>query len=108
MKATSFARQYSKHVRCRCRRRACQKRVTLRKRPEQYVKAPVCAACGGPLRVDPYRQSKRERRKVRCYCGARPWKHTKGSYCKAWAEKQAMYTTFEPVMADSEWAELAA
>ena len=66
-------------VRCRCARTSCRARVTLCKRPEEYVKPKRCGVCRGPLVVDAYRQSKREGRKYKCSCNGRLWKHRRGS-----------------------------
>lgn len=47
---------------CRCNKRSCQARRTLRKRPEQYVREPKChiPGCDGKMYVDEYRLRKGE------------------------------------------------
>lgn len=40
---------------CRCTRRACRARRTLRRHPSQYVRPPTCVQCGSALAVDAYR-----------------------------------------------------
>lgn len=90
---------YASRVRLRCRHRKCpfkgMYRRTVRKRPEEYTDAGrkrycTCPGCYRIMKVDNYRQSKRERRKMRCTCGARVWKHTKGPGCREYAAQQAV------------------
>ena len=105
-----MSNSYAWRVRLRCRNSKCPaqwSRRTARKRPEEYktekarIKNCACTTCGRIMTVDKYRQSKRERRKVRCNCGARTWKHTRGRYCREHAERikaaespQDSFTTF--------------
>lgn len=114
--------RYSLGVRCICKNYKCRKRITLRKAPELYMvrfrevkkgdEVQIIAfgkgycACGAPLRIDQYRQSKRERRTMRCFCGVRPWKHTKGPACRTFALTQTEIP-HEGTMTADDWAELA-
>lgn len=56
---------------CRCNKRKCQQRITLKKHPDDYVTYPTCH-CGGKLYVDYYRASKAfreiDRGGVSCRC----------------------------------------
>lgn len=52
--------------RCRCNRKACQRRKSLRKHPDEYVRRPRCACRKGYLRIDRYRNMGRENNVCRC------------------------------------------
>lgn len=66
--------------RCRCRRRACQVRVTLARHPDAYRRERRCRACGSGLRVDRYRTEGDEARRDTCRCDGLPFPHRRGSY----------------------------
>lgn len=70
---------------CRCRRKACQARQTIRWRPESYVRPPKCRRCGkGLLRVDGWRQAHERHSKTTCRpdrsgCQGYHFPHRRGS-----------------------------
>jgi hypothetical protein len=66
-----------RRYRCRCTR--CEHRRTFRDHPSQIVRPPKCSGCGSSSwRVDWYRTTRREHRKVICHCGGRPFPHRTG------------------------------
>lgn len=75
--------KYTSQFPCRCSRRACQQRVTLRRHPKDYLRAPKCKGCGGrEFRVDRYRK-KIEIKLVSCDCNGYGHPHKKGSkWCR--------------------------
>jgi len=112
--------RYNRLVRCICTRYKCRRRITLLKDPAEYVVKyrtladgtmiphgkGFCIRCGSKLRIDQHRQSKRERRNMRCGCGARIWRHTKGPACRVWAEQQALLEPI-PVFSTADYLEVA-
>ena len=71
---------------CRCNRRNCQQRITLRKHPDDYVNYPMCD-CGGKLYVDYYRAGKAFRESDRgspsCHCDGYEHPHnTNSTWCR--------------------------
>lgn len=71
---------------CRCRRRGCEARKTLRLHPDGYWGANKRHArchCGGELRVDWYRSSGVEAKNTACGCQGYPFFHRRGSlFCR--------------------------
>jgi hypothetical protein len=81
---TSLKRARLNAFMCRCRR--CEARVTLDRRPDQYLRPRACPSCGrctdlreDTFRIDWYRTSRKEsaRRGV-CLCDAAPFPHRPG------------------------------
>lgn len=68
----------------RCTRNSCRRRVTRRKKLEQYVqkKWTVCPSCGGRLSYDP--EPKRRAKRDKCVCDGYPFPHRMGTepWCK--------------------------
>lgn len=50
----------------RCRRRACQARRTLNKRPSDYKRPPTCHVCGAEMRLDKARAEGKEKHPPEC------------------------------------------
>jgi hypothetical protein len=72
------ARRRFARYRCRCIH--CQHRSTFRDNPRQMSRTPKCSSCGEQLwRIDWYRTTGREHRKVICRCGAWHFPHRRGS-----------------------------
>lgn len=65
--------------RCRCNRKACQRRRSLRMHPDDYLRRPRCACRKGHLRIDPYRNSGRETAGRVCRCSGYWFPHRTGS-----------------------------
>lgn len=63
---------------CRCTRKSCRKRVTLKKHPDAYKVYPKCKGCGGHVNHQP---TERLYDKLRtCYCGSIRYPHRKGAF----------------------------
>lgn len=79
----------------RCRH--CDHRRSLKRRPEDYLRAPACPHCGGrSWRLDKYRmKEKRERIGVfnTCHCDGLPYPHRAGS--DVWCRKHPTGPTEE-------------
>lgn len=70
---------YKRAYPCRCRRRACQHRISLAMRPEHYVREPWCKRCNkGRLRVDEFRL-RREHQRYNCDCDGYAYRHRRKS-----------------------------
>ena len=71
---------------CRCNKRLCQRRVTLKKHPDDYRTRPTCG-CGGKLYVDYYRATKKfktlDQGSPSCRCDGYNHPHAiKSTWCK--------------------------
>lgn len=70
-----------KRHRMRCGVETCRQRFTLRRNPEEYVRAIKCPSCGDHLKVRSV-EAERQRELVKqdtCSCGGYPFPHRKGS-----------------------------
>jgi hypothetical protein len=71
--------------RMRCRVKACQKRFSVKRHPNLYVRWPKCPACGTRLHtslVEAERQAEMDRAKARgdvCGCSGYSFPHRRGS-----------------------------
>jgi len=77
----------SYRYRCRCYT-ACDTRVSLKRKLEDYIRKPKCRCCGGELRRDRARELESKRNV--CHCGELPFPHRKG--CKWCRRYKGEYT----------------
>lgn len=71
------ARMRFRRYRCRCSH--CEHRATFRRQPMQMRRTPPCPCGSHTWRVDWYRTTKREHRRVLCHCEGRHFPHRAGS-----------------------------